>query len=94
MATTVDKLVATEKDEGRHEETSLTPEADTGCEQPCGRCLLEEILEVKKQTNKKNCTEPKEEEELSPFNLDEFVNMDEVLEVHVIIENPPPQPPG
>ncbi|XP_077789825.1 zinc finger protein 638 isoform X3 [Podarcis muralis] len=28
----------------------------------------------------KSCTKPKEEEELSPFNLDEFVTMDEVLE--------------
>nr|XP_034959571.1 zinc finger protein 638 isoform X2 [Zootoca vivipara] len=37
VATTVDKpaaLIETEKDEGRDEETSQTPEADTGCEQP------------------------------------------------------------
>lgn len=46
--------------------------------------------QMRKKQHKKNCIKLKEEEELFPFNLDEFVNMDEVLEVHVIIDNPPP----
>ncbi|XP_053258195.1 zinc finger protein 638 isoform X2 [Podarcis raffonei] len=67
VAATVDKpaaLIDTEKDEGRDEETSRTPEADTGCEQPVAEPILNQAEMPDSESSMREDQQPPEPDSL------------------------------